>query len=230
MIASPKRELLERCIAESSRCCSKTCRRAASLRPATPRQPRRGATRACSGAMRRYACSRCPAAASRSWSRRARQPGHAGRAPGRQRADREVRRPRRQRRRLLVPRLHRRDAVVVDRGGPGAPPLPRRRAALAARSRARHHWLLAQEHQHFRLLQQNEASDWADIMPRSGFVLYTNALWYAVKRRFDLPHADARTTTSITCSIPHGATCRSTTAPGCCATTWCAASATPGCT
>jgi len=52
-------------------------------------------------------------------------------------------------------------------------------------------WLLAQEHQHFRLLQQNEASDWADIMPRSGFVLYTNALWYAVKRRFALPHADA---------------------------------------
>jgi len=51
-------------------------------------------------------------------------------------------------------------------------------------------WLLAQEHQHFRLLQQNEASDWADIMPRSGFVLYTNALWYAVKRRFGLPHAD----------------------------------------
>jgi glycogen debranching enzyme len=42
-------------------------------------------------------------------------------------------------------------------------------------------WLLAQEHQHFFLLQQNEASDWADIMPRSGFVLYTNALWYFVK-------------------------------------------------
>ncbi|WP_017759586.1 amylo-alpha-1,6-glucosidase [Pseudacidovorax intermedius] len=52
-------------------------------------------------------------------------------------------------------------------------------------------WLLAQEHQHFRLLQQNEASDWADIMPRSGFVLYTNALWYEVKRRFGLAHADA---------------------------------------
>jgi hypothetical protein len=32
-------------------------------------------------------------------------------------------------------------------------------------------WLLAQEHQRFYLLQQNEASDWADIMPRSGFVL-----------------------------------------------------------
>jgi len=51
-------------------------------------------------------------------------------------------------------------------------------------------WLLAQEHQHFRLLQQNEASDWADIMPRSGYVLYTNALWYEVKRRFALDHAE----------------------------------------
>ena len=52
-------------------------------------------------------------------------------------------------------------------------------------------WLLAQEHQHFRLLQQNEASDWADIMPRSGYVLYTNALWFDVKRRFKLSDADA---------------------------------------
>lgn len=43
-------------------------------------------------------------------------------------------------------------------------------------------WLLCQEHQGLFLLQQNEASDWADIMPRSGFVLYTNALWYQVKR------------------------------------------------
>jgi glycogen debranching enzyme len=51
-------------------------------------------------------------------------------------------------------------------------------------------WLLAQEHQRFHLLQQNEASDWADIMPRSGFVLYTNALWYRVKRLFDLPHQE----------------------------------------
>ena len=50
-------------------------------------------------------------------------------------------------------------------------------------------WLLAQEHQRFFLLQQNEASDWADIMPRSGFVLYTNALWYHVKKLFDVPHA-----------------------------------------
>src|SRR5690606_34221436 len=59
-----------------------------------------------------------------------------------------------------------------------------REAALAIR------WLQAQEHQHFRLLQQNEASDWADIMPRSGYVLYTNALWFEVKRRFGLDHAD----------------------------------------
>ena len=52
-------------------------------------------------------------------------------------------------------------------------------------------WLLAQEHQRFFLLQQNEASDWADIMPRSGFVLYTNALWYFVKLLFAIPQADA---------------------------------------
>jgi hypothetical protein len=53
------------------------------------------------------------------------------------------------------------------------------------------HWLQAQEHQRLWLLQQNEASDWADIMPRSGYVLYSNALWYAVKTRFDLPQAEA---------------------------------------
>lgn len=51
-------------------------------------------------------------------------------------------------------------------------------------------WLRAQEHPRLFLLQQNEASDWADIMPRSGFVLYTNALWYHVKRLYDLPHAE----------------------------------------
>jgi glycogen debranching enzyme len=50
-------------------------------------------------------------------------------------------------------------------------------------------WLLAQEHQRFFLLQQNEASDWADIMPRSGFVLYTNALWYFAKRLYGMEHA-----------------------------------------
>jgi hypothetical protein len=51
-------------------------------------------------------------------------------------------------------------------------------------------WLLCQEHQKIRLLQQNEASDWADIMPRSGFVLYTNALWYHVKRVYSIPGAE----------------------------------------
>src|SRR5882762_9444052 len=50
-------------------------------------------------------------------------------------------------------------------------------------------WLLAQEHQRFFLLQQNEASDWADILPRSGFVLYTNTLWYCVKRLYGVAHA-----------------------------------------
>ena len=52
-------------------------------------------------------------------------------------------------------------------------------------------WLLAQEHQRFYLLQQNEASDWADIMPRSGFVLYTNALWHRVKTSYRLANAEA---------------------------------------
>jgi glycogen debranching enzyme len=61
----------------------------------------------------------------------------------------------------------------------------RRQIALAL------NWLAAQEHQRLHLLQQNEASDWADIMPRSGFVLYTNALWYRVKRLFALPNAEA---------------------------------------
>ena len=52
-------------------------------------------------------------------------------------------------------------------------------------------WLACQEHQRFHLLQQNEASDWADIMPRSGFVLYTNALWYLVKRLYRRPQLAA---------------------------------------
>lgn len=49
------------------------------------------------------------------------------------------------------------------------------------------YWLRCQEHQGLYLLQQNEASDWADIMPRSGFVLYTNALWYYVKKLYQIP-------------------------------------------
>lgn len=51
-------------------------------------------------------------------------------------------------------------------------------------------WLRCQEHPRLFLVQQNEASDWADIMPRSGFVLYSNALWYYVKRLYGLPGQD----------------------------------------
>lgn len=71
----------------------------------------------------------------------------------------------------------------LDRRQPGLG-LRARHAQAIARGLA---WLGAQEHQRFFLLQQNEASDWADIMPRSGFVLYTNALWYDVKRRYGQP-------------------------------------------
>jgi glycogen debranching enzyme len=60
-------------------------------------------------------------------------------------------------------------------------------APHAARALA---WLAAQEHPRIGLLQQNEASDWADIMPRSGFVLYSNALWYRVKRLYGLAGAE----------------------------------------
>ena len=53
-------------------------------------------------------------------------------------------------------------------------------------------WLRCQEHPGLKLVSQNEASDWADIMPRSGFVLYSNALWHYVKRLYGL--ADAQET------------------------------------
>jgi Alkaline and neutral invertase len=66
-------------------------------------------------------------------------------------------------------------------------PARRLRRRFAGRIERAIAWLHAQEHQRFHLLQQNEASDWADIMPRSGFVLYTNALWHWVKRLFGLP-------------------------------------------
>ena len=65
------------------------------------------------------------------------------------------------------------------------------RQRYAPRIRLALQWLLAQEHQRFFLLQQNEASDWADIMPRSGFVLYTNALWFLVKRLYRVPNLRA---------------------------------------
>jgi hypothetical protein len=75
--------------------------------------------------------------------------------------------------------------ALLDRDATPSPGLRARHAAGVQRAIA---WLQAQEHQRFHLLQQNEASDWADIMPRSGFVLYTNALWYLVKRLFGLPN------------------------------------------
>jgi hypothetical protein len=58
---------------------------------------------------------------------------------------------------------------------------------LRGRIRRALDWLACQEHPLIHLLQQNEASDWADIMPRSGFVLYTNALWLHVKKLYRLP-------------------------------------------
>jgi len=58
---------------------------------------------------------------------------------------------------------------------------------LAPRVALALNWLVCQEHPGMKLLTQNEASDWADIMPRSGFVLYSNALWYYVKRLYGLP-------------------------------------------
>ena len=69
-------------------------------------------------------------------------------------------------------------------------PLARMRSRWRQNIQRAIQWLQAQEHQRFFLLQQNEASDWADIMPRSGFVLYTNALWYHVKSLFGLAHRD----------------------------------------
>jgi glycogen debranching enzyme len=75
---------------------------------------------------------------------------------------------------------------ILDRLESGRGKLRRR---YAKRIKLAIQWLLAQEHQRFFLLQQNEASDWADIMPRSGFVLYTNALWYFVKELYGVGHA-----------------------------------------
>ncbi|MGB6309244.1 MAG: glycoside hydrolase 100 family protein [Steroidobacteraceae bacterium] len=77
-------------------------------------------------------------------------------------------------------------ALAFLDGRPGSGGLRRR---YARRIRLAVQWLLAQEHQRFFLLQQNEASDWADIMPRSGFVLYSNALWYCVKRLYGIAQA-----------------------------------------
>ena len=79
---------------------------------------------------------------------------------------------------------------------------------------------LAQEHQRFFLLQQNEASDWADIMPRSGFVLYTNALWYCVKRLYGIEHGRDTRDASTGCFIRFPRPSPSIDAPDC-STTMC---------
>jgi glycogen debranching enzyme len=63
------------------------------------------------------------------------------------------------------------------------------RRSLAPKIENALNWLFCQEHQGMFLLQQNEASDWADIMPRSGFVLYTNSLWYLVKKQYRISTA-----------------------------------------
>ncbi len=75
--------------------------------------------------------------------------------------------------------------ALLDR----ADPARSLRRMLATHVEAAIGWLSCQEHQRFFLLQQNEASDWADIMPRSGFVLYTNALWCLVKALYGLAEA-----------------------------------------
>lgn len=67
---------------------------------------------------------------------------------------------------------------------------PALRNQLAPAIRLALDWAQCQEHPRLGLVQQNEASDWADIMPRSGFVLYSNALWYRVKRCYGLPNAE----------------------------------------
>ena len=100
--------------------------------------------------------------------------------------------------------MHQFDIIVADRAG-GSRSARRFHGLLrqyAKRVKLAAQWLLAQEHQRFYLLQQNEASDWADIMPRSGFVLYTNALWYFVKRLLSHRHTRPKTTREFQRAAP----------------------------
>ena len=155
-----------------------------------------------------------------------------GAAPGAERTDREVRGSARDEPisgisdasiRPLVA-----DRARAPRSTPRGSTLRRR---YARRIQLAMQWLLAQEHQRFFLLQQNEASDWADIMPRSGFVLYTNALWYS--RQTPLRHrARARNARRFQRPLPsflRGAS-PSTAAPGCSTIMCCAAAAIGTCT
>ena len=47
-------------------------------------------------------------------------------------------------------------------------------------------WLYCQENENDNILIQTEASDWADLMPRDGKVLYSNALWCKTKKDYNL--------------------------------------------
>ena len=47
-------------------------------------------------------------------------------------------------------------------------------------------WLYCQENENDGILIQTEASDWADLMPRDGKVLYANTLWYKIKKDYNL--------------------------------------------
>ncbi len=78
------------------------------------------------------------------------------------------------------------------------------RRRFARQVRGALYWLRCQEHPRFRLLQQNEASDWADIMPRTGFVLYSNALWHLVKQLYRLEGVEATRSGAARLLMPFG--------------------------
>ena len=54
------------------------------------------------------------------------------------------------------------------------------RAGLEENIKKALRWLFYQDQNNCGLLEQGEASDWADDMPVNGLTLYTNALWYKV--------------------------------------------------
>ena len=222
-VESDARSLVEDCRIESLHLLERNLTPQGILAARRASPPRRAATRASSAAMPPSACSRCAAAASRRSSsarwrasmrwRSSRRPTGRSRSTSTRRASDAD---------FWYLGCIDADAVVADRawttfGAHGAVHGPAGGAGSREVRRALD-WLLAQEHQHFGLLQQNEASDWADIMPRSGFVLYTNALWYRVKRllRAARRRGHARIT-STTCSIPFRARpARVPRARGCC--------------
>ena len=50
-------------------------------------------------------------------------------------------------------------------------------------------WLMCQTSGETNLIEQSLAGDWADLMPRSGHVLYSNVLWLAAQKLYKLPDA-----------------------------------------